>query len=98
MRLVKSSEKLAEEFGGGSKDNFVSRDHHWAASKVVITHELDVRESLIISKIVEDSLRHVCSKVVVGEMKQRTPHGGTIILKRGDFFGVEEVSMGEEKI
>ena len=70
--MVKSSEKLAEEFGGGSKDNFVSRDHHWAASKVVITHELDVRESLIISKIVEDSLRHVCSKVVVGEVKQRS--------------------------
>ena len=86
MRLVKSSEKLAEEFGGGSKDNFVSRDHHWAASKVVITHELDVRESLIISKIVEDSLRHVCSKVVVGEMKQRSPHCGTISLKRRKFF------------
>ena len=84
--MVKSSEKLAEEFGGGSKDNFVSRDHHWAASKVVITHELDVRESLIISKIVEDSLRHVCSKVVVGEMKQRSPHCGTIILKRSKFF------------
>ena len=76
----------------------MGRDHHWTIGKVAITHELDVRESGIISEPVEYSLRHFCSKVVVGEMKQRTPHGGTIILKRGDFFGVEEVSMGEEKI
>ena len=74
----------------------MGRDHHWATGKVVITHQLDVGESLIISEPVEDSLRHVCSKVVVGEMEQRTPHCGTITLKRGDFFGVEEVSMGEE--
>ena len=52
----------------------MGRGDHWAAGKVVITHELDVRESLFISELVEDSLRHVCSKVGVGEMKQRTPH------------------------
>ena len=74
----------------------MGRDHHWATGKVVITHQLDVGESLIISEPVEDSLRHVCSKVVVGEMKQRTSHCGTITLKRDDFFGVEKVSMGEE--
>ena len=91
--MVKSSGKFTEKFGGGNKDNFVGRGDHWAAGKVVITHKLDVRESLFISELVEDSLRHVCSKVVVGEMKQRTPHCGTITLKRGDFFGVEEVSM-----
>ena len=67
MRLVKSSEKLAEEFG------------------VVITHKLDIRESLIISELVEDTLHHVCYKVIVGEMKQRSPHCGTIILKRSKF-------------
>ena len=74
----------------------MGRDHHWTIGKIVSTHQLDVRESGIISESVEDSLRHVCSKVVVGEMKQRTSHCGTITLKRDDFFGVEKVSMGEE--
>jgi len=59
--MVRTSKKLAEEFGGGSRDNFVGRGDHWAAGKVVITHELDIRESLIISEFVEDFLRHVCS-------------------------------------
>ena len=83
VRLVKSSEKLVEELGGGSKDSFVGRDHHWAAGRVVITHQLDVGESGIISESVEDSLGHVRSKVFVGEMKQRAPHCRSIILKRG---------------
>ena len=48
MRLVKPSEKLAEEFEGGSQDNFEGRGDHWAAGKVVIIHGLDVEELLII--------------------------------------------------
>ena len=71
MRLTESSENLVEELGGGGKDNFVGRDHHWAAGRVVITHEADVGECLIISELVEDSLE---ISTVVGEMKQRTPH------------------------
>ena len=69
--MIKSSEKLVEEFGGSGKYNFVGRDHHQAIGRVVITHEADVGECVIISELVEDSLE---ISPVVGEMKQRTPH------------------------
>ena len=80
--LVKSREKFAEELGGGGKDYFVGRDHHWAAGRV-ITHEADIGECLIISKLVEESL-DIGFKVVVGKTKQRTHHHErTAFLERG---------------
>ena len=80
--MVKSREKFAEELGGGGKDYFVGRDHHWAAGRV-ITHEADIGECLIISKSVEDSLE---ISPVVGEMKQRTPHRNRSSEKVRNFY------------
>ena len=72
MCLVHSTEKIAEELGGGHENHFVSRDYH-GATNVVITYEHDVGQSLIISKLVEESL-DIGFKVVVGKMKERTLH------------------------
>ena len=44
--------------------------HKYSAAKVVITHELDFGESLIISELVEDFLT-ICCKVVIG-IKRRS--------------------------
>ena len=48
----------------------------YSAAKVVITHELDVGESLIISELVEDFL-NICCKVVLG-IKRRSKGFSTI--------------------
>ena len=95
MCLVHSTEKIAEELGGGREDHFVSRDYH-GATNVVITDEHDVRQSLVISELVEESL-DIGFKVVVGKTKQRTHHHErTAVLKRGEFINYNKAPHHKE--
>ena len=95
MCLVHPTEKIAEELGGGRENHFVSRDYH-GATNVVITYEHDVRQSLIDSELVEESL-DISFKVVVGKTKQRTRHHErTAFLERSEFINYNNTPHHKE--
>ena len=65
--MSKASKHTVKEWRRGCEDHFVGRSHH-SNTKVVVTDQLHVRESLIFSELSEGNFG-IVFKAVVGKVK-----------------------------